>query len=197
MSVSYHRGRFFRAAVPALCLALAWTPLGVGLVGCAALQGASASQQIGQAAGDVATIADGLAAILPRLGHVADIDPATVAKIGGYVADLQTLSASLAKAGTTAQARPLVKQVESFVNAIAGSLAGLALPPPIGPAIAAAGVLLPVVETAVNLAVPATPRAGGMTPAEARRYLKKLAARHPTRPTSPDGVRARRRDVAK
>lgn len=173
-----HRARLVGAAVAVLGLALVSAPIGVGLAGCARLQGLSASQQLDQVASDVATIANGLAAVLPRLGQVRGIDPATVAKVGGYVTDLQKLSTALAKARTTPQAQPLVKQVESVVNAIAGSLVGLALPPPIGPAVAAAGVLLPVVETAVNLVVPPTPAAGGMTPDQARALLQSLAA-HP------------------
>lgn len=189
MVILCHRRRFFEA-VPALALALAAAPVGVGLSGCAQLQGLSTPQKISQVAADVAAIADGLAGVLPSLGQVSGIDAGTVAKVGGYVADLQKVAATLAGAGTTAEAQPLVKQVEQFVNAIAGALAGLALPPPIGPAITAASVLLPVIEAAVNLAVPAAAPAGAMTPDEARAILNDLAAPRSGGAMSPGAARA-------
>lgn len=155
------------------------------LAGCSSLPWFSNSS-VQQAATDMSTIATAFKNILPQLGTVQGISASLVAEAGTIVADLQSLAAQVAQAASTAAAQPQVQQFEADLNALVAALAGLPLPPPISTALAAAAVLLPVIEAAVGMLVPPpapaptpapAPVAGAaprMTPDQARSYLKSL-----------------------
>ena len=150
------------------------------------LVGLTPNQALQQAALDGQTIAAGFKAMLPQLATVEKINAATTAKVGQYIADLQTVAANLAIATTTAAASPAVQQLEADINAIVTTLAGLPLPPQISLALQAAAILLPTIETAVGLAIQPPPpalaaklRANPMTTDAARIYLKELPVTSP------------------
>jgi hypothetical protein len=153
--------------------------LAPGLIaGCQNLSGSSATQVAAQVVSDVGTIAAGLAGALPALGATGAVPAALVAKVGGWVATIQQVAGQVVNGMPQASAQPLVKQIEGLVNDIVMALAGVPLPPPFGPALAAAAVLLPVIETAIGLAVPGAARmtAAAMSPDEARLILRGAAA---------------------
>lgn len=156
------------------------------LAGCA-LNGQPPSQAIQIAANDVEVIANGLQGALAQIAAEnpppPGMTPQLIAKIGTYVADLKSLAAAVAQASTTAQAQPLVQQVEADVNAIVAALAVLPLPQPLPAVLAAASILLPVIEASVGLIVtppapaPAQKLRMQMTPGEARAILRGEAQR--------------------
>lgn len=151
------------------------------LAGCGALRSTNIlpSDKLAQALSDVRDIASGLANVLPSLGSIQGIPTAVVASAGDYVVKIQAVAGQLANVTTATDAQPFIKQLEALVNALVAAVtpfvAGI---PTVGPVFAAANVLLPIVETAVGLLVPAqAPMAGGMTPDEARLILRAAAAR--------------------
>jgi hypothetical protein len=125
----------------------------VGIVGCAGL---TTNQVLSQAAADANAIAQGLKNILPQIGALAGVSPATVATVGQAIADIQTVAAAITGATTAGAAQPSVVQLETDLNAIVAALASLTvIPPPISTALMAASILLPLIETAVGMVVPA------------------------------------------
>lgn len=150
------------------------------LVACA---GTTVPQALQQAAQDVLLIDNAFVAILPDLGPL--LSASTLAIVQQAVTGIQSVAAAITGATTIASAQPLVIQLESDINAIVGAVAGLNLPGTIGQVITAASILLPVIEVALNMILPApTPamarlraQAAGMTPATARVILRAAAAR--------------------
>lgn len=122
------------------------------LVGC---NGLTANQAIGQAAQDAATIAAGLKGSLTSLAalNIQGLTPDKLQAVGLAVAGIQTVATALSMASSSSQARPLVQQLEADLNAVVDTLAGLPLPPQISLPLQAAAILLPVIETAVGMAV--------------------------------------------
>lgn len=114
-----------------------------------------------QIATDVSLVAGGLQkamAALPGTGVTISADSLTLAQ--NAVAGLQMLASSVAEASSPAAAQPLVPQIEAYVNSFVGALVP-ALSTCTSPTcktisayIAAANVLLPIIEGAVNMAVP-------------------------------------------
>jgi hypothetical protein len=143
------------------------------LSACTLAQQPNASASLVRAAADVALIAKGLRAVVPELGGVAGLDAATVTKIDRAIGDIEQVATAIGKAQTTTAARPLVAEVEDDLGVVTDALAGLKLPGKAGEAIAAAETLLPIVEVAVNLALPARARlaSGALAPGEARHIL--------------------------
>lgn len=151
----------------------------LGLLAAAPLAGCAGSTTTGsviagQVVTDVGLIATGLAGALPGLVG-AGLSTSTVATVGGYVNQLQSLASSVTTALTTTSAQPVIQQVLSVVEEIA-AVAGPSLPPPWGLAVSAAEVLLPVLASAVGLVMTqtATAAAPAMTPAEARLVLASM-----------------------
>lgn len=145
------------------------------LAGCAAGTSTTANAIASQVVTDVGLIATGLAGALPGLVG-AGLSVSTVAAVGGYVNQLQSLAGSVTTALTTTSAQPVIQQILSVVEEIA-AVAGPALPPPWGTAVLAAEVLLPVIASAVGIATAAgttTAAAPAMTPAEARLVLASM-----------------------
>jgi len=135
---------------------------------------------VSQVATDVATMADGFLAVLPVIGATMHLTPSVMATVSSAISDLQTLAHQIQTATDLTVTQPIIQQVEADVNTIVSALAGLPLlPPQITLALQSAVVLLPIIEAAVNLMVPAklTARAANipMTPEQARLNLQSLA----------------------
>lgn len=120
----------------------------------ASCAGKSPSSTLAQVITDVGTIAAGLAGVLPSLAKVTGISQETINNINVWIADLQKAGTAIVSATTVAAAQPIVQQVETDVNAIVAALSGLPLPSAIETVVLAASILLPVIETAVGLALP-------------------------------------------
>jgi|SRR5579883_768902 len=146
-----------------LLVSTALVPVVLAMEGC---NGATPQQVAQQAVADVKLIASGLAGALPSLGAAVGISPATVATVGGIVSRIQSVADGVGQAASNLDAQPLIRQLEQLLNAAVAALAGLALPPPFGPALTAATVLLPVIESLVGLALPAT--AAAVMPSQAQ-----------------------------
>jgi hypothetical protein len=113
------------------------------------------------------------------------ITPAIAAKVQALLLQAQTLDASLSGSMAATQSAPIVQQIETDLNGVVTTLAGLPIPPPYNTYVTAAAVLLPVIEAFVTSVIPTpapapTPvvaaKAGSMTPDQARLVLMKAAA---------------------
>jgi len=124
---------------------------------------------------DISTIATGLNTALNNPAVVAAIPGGVLpAKVSEALTDLMTVSQAAAAAPDAAAMKGSVSIVESDVNVIVGALAGLKLPPPAPTILLAATVLLPAIEVAVGIVVPASASASTskMSPDAARVHLK-------------------------
>lgn len=88
------------------------------------------------------------------------------------IADLKVVAQAIASADTVNAAQPLVLRVENDLNAVVA--AGAAVPGPIQVWLADAEILLPVIEAAVNMIVPASASVAAKTPDEARNALRAM-----------------------
>lgn len=79
-------------------------------------------------------------------------DKVTIANAA--IAGFQSVATSLGQASTQAVAQPLIQKLELYLMAFLTALPVALLPPPFGTIVSAAIILLPVVYTMVNLAVP-------------------------------------------
>lgn len=148
-------------------------------LGACSLTPAQVSAISGQAVSDVQTIASGLKAILPQIAAVVGIPATTVTTVTNLVGDISSVAAGISTATAQSSAQTVVQQVEADVNSVVSVLAAIPfLPPPIILALQAATVLLPAIETALNMIVPASLKAKAdaisLTPAGARAYLQAL-----------------------
>lgn len=158
--------------------ASAWLPIGYVVSGMSSCGGVAVVSQ--QAAQDVSLIANGLSSALSGLGNVQGISASLVGTVGSYVAAIQKVASSVTAGMANATAASAVQQIETLLNSIVGALAGLALPSPFGPVLAAATVLLPIVEAAIGMVVAAVhpaPAASAMTPDAARLVLQAATAK--------------------
>lgn len=140
-----------------------------------ACNGMPPSQNIAVVAQDVQIIATGLSKTLTQLSalNLPGLTPAVLDIAQTALAGLQTVAKALAGVSTATDAQPLVVRVEGYVNAFVGAVSMLpVLPPEIRTALIAAQLLLPIIETAVNLAVPPKTAAPTMTLDQARAALK-------------------------
>jgi hypothetical protein len=152
-----------------------------GLAACTAAQVNNALVQAGT---DAKLIGNGLLSVLPQLATVAGITPATLAAVQAAVTGIQTAATAIAAASSASAALPAVQSLEADFNAIIGALASVPLiPPPISTALQAASILLPIIEAAVGLVLPAqavaphamaTAPASMNTPDSARLFLGSL-----------------------
>ena len=146
---------------------------GFALYGCA-----NANQVASTVASDASLIATGLQGALANIGNlnISGLTADRIQTIGLALAGLKTVATSLAMATTSAQAQPLVQQLETDLNAIVGALATLPLPPQISVALQAAAILLPVIEAAIGMVIPTpaptAPAPQHMTPDQARLILQ-------------------------
>lgn len=123
---------------------------------------------------DVTLISSAFAAVVPQLSAVPGVTPAVTQAVNNAVADLQAVAGAIATADTAAAAKPLVVRVEANVNAVVAVLAGLPLPAPISSVLHAASILLPIIETAVGIIVPAG-AASNDNVVDARKVLRRAA----------------------
>jgi len=123
----------------------------------AACGGGAPSQTLTTVVQDVQTIAMGLSKTLTQLSmlNLPGLTPAILDICQTALAGIQTVGQALLGVSSTTDAQPLVQRVEGYVNAFVGALAFLPLPGPIQLALVAATILLPIIESAVNLVVTA------------------------------------------
>jgi hypothetical protein len=106
---------------------------------------------------DVGLVAGGLQNALKAAAAVPDLNiPTDTLNIAqASLAGLQGTAQSIAGASSVAAAQPMVQQVETYVNAFVGAVSAVpGLPDNVRAYLQAANVLLPVIEIAVNMAVP-------------------------------------------
>lgn len=121
---------------------------------------------------DVTLIATGLNNALSAPSVTALIPAATLPKIQQALSDLNSLATQVAASPSAAAQKGSVAVIEQDVNTIVSALAGLpGLPPNVSTILTAATVLLPVIEVAVGLVVPAGAATAAMTPDAARMHL--------------------------
>lgn len=104
---------------------------------------------------DAQAIASGFRSALTQLTSLPNSTiPADVLNTAqSALAGIQGVVASLVGATDVASAQPFVQQLWTFVNTFVAAMAPF-MPPPINTYLVAATVLLPVIESAVNLALP-------------------------------------------
>jgi len=119
---------------------------------------------------DVSLIASGLQGALPQFATVTGISTAQLATITGEVNAIVIAAGQVVEGIAANLAQPIVQQIGADFSTLQSAAAGLNLPDVLKTILAAAQVLLPVIETAVGIFVAAAP-AGGMTPARARAVL--------------------------
>lgn len=125
-------------------------PIAGAVVACA---GQTAATIAATAAQDIGLIGSGLSGALPALAASGVVSSSALSQVTGYINNIEQVATSVTTASTVAQGQSAVQQIETLLNSVVSALAGLTLPAPFGPALSAASVLLPVVETAVGLAI--------------------------------------------
>jgi hypothetical protein len=119
---------------------------------------------------DINLIANGFNNALSQPAVTAVIPAKVLPKIQAALADLMIVAAAVKADPASAMSKPTVAEVESDVNTIVGALAGLTLPPPAPTILAAATVLLPVIEASVGIVITGAPHSS-MSATEARAHL--------------------------
>lgn len=122
-------------------------------------------------ANDISLIATSLNNALSQPAVVAVIPATTLPKVQAALADLMTVTAAIKADPTSALSKGTVTSVETDVNTIDVALSGLPLPKDASTILQAAVVLLPVIEAAVGIVVPAAASKGDMSVDEARAHL--------------------------
>lgn len=160
-----HR-RSVLATIPAIAVALA---------GCASTN--STATISNEAVTDLNLIATALEPLGDTVATMAGATPAIVAQVNTDVAQLAAAAQAVAPGISTAVAQPSVMTVASALQAIVNALQGFALPANVQSVLTAAEALLPLVQMAVGIAIAvAAPKAGAMTPAQARVVLAAAAS---------------------
>jgi len=170
---------------------LTFSALAIAGIGLSACNGLTFNQVTSQVAQDASTIADGLAGAFSNIQtlNIPGLTPDKVANINLSVQTLKAAATALQGAMNATSAQATVNQIEAALNAIVSTLAGLPLPTQIQLPLAAASILLPVIETALNMVITkinvptATTPAGAAaariaSPDEARSILKGSALKH-------------------
>lgn len=158
-----------------LAAALAAIPAAGTLGGCATVA-QNIDSTLKRIVDDTDTLAKGLSALVPSLSSVAGLSSETQALISATVLNVQTVADQVGAVSSVASAKPLVEKIETYVNTIVGALAALgpALPTPVSTILQAASILLPIIEIAVGIAVPAAAAKPGLDADWARGYLKAI-----------------------
>lgn len=151
----------------------------VALAACSGMSTSSSSVSgiASQVIQDVSLIATGLSGALPGLLSSGVVTGTVGTNIANIISKITSVASTVTSSLTTVQAQPQIQQLETLVNSLVTTAAGLSLPTPFGPALAAASVLLPVVEAGVGLLVSTatTTAAAAMTPESARLILQAAA----------------------
>jgi len=126
-----------------------WIPTAgvcVALAACAGQSGPTPAQ----VANDVQIISTSLTSALATSGL--NVPP----QVTAAVMDLNAVAKSLSGSESMNSMQPLIVRISDDLNVVIATLDGIpGLPPTVAKALAAAEVILPVVETAVGLVVPA------------------------------------------
>ena len=131
---------------------------------------------LSQMATDAQTVASGLAAALPSIAAIADINPITLTTLQGTIADVQSAAGTIATTtGAPATAvQMLVQAVNAAVAVVTKPPISALIPAAIETIFLAAAALLPSIEAAAGLSsATATPSA---MPPDAARLILKAAA---------------------
>ena len=124
---------------------------------------------------DADNIATGLAAAAKDLRDANVLSAAQLVQLDDALSAVQAAAAAVAQATSASAAQPEVEQLAAAVNAMVAAISEVpTLPAPVPEILAAANVMLPVLESAVGLPVPAAASAA-MTPSEAERVLAEQA----------------------
>ena len=115
----------------------------------------NANQVAAVVAADATIIANGLSGALTQIStlNISGLTTDKLQTIQLAVTSLKNVATALSGATSIAAAQPLVQQIATDLNAVVGALAQLPLPPQIALPLQAAAILLPVIETAVQLAI--------------------------------------------
>lgn len=136
---------------------------------------------VAQVSSDVSAIASSLQQVLGQIGSVSGVSAATVSTVGTAVADIQALATAISGAASVAVQKPLVQRLEGYVGAVVAALVPLSavLPPPIPQVVMAVSILLPIVEAAVGMILPAQATAArpAMSSDQARVLLRSYGAK--------------------
>lgn len=133
-----------------------------------------------QVSADVSLIAQGLVNAIPLLtapNANPGLSPATAATVQGLISDIQKAATAFTVATAATQQQTLVTQIGTALSQIATTI-GPSIPAGFSGYLAAAEVLLPVVEVALGMPAPAgeriitAPTQHKMTPIEARDLLR-------------------------
>lgn len=113
-------------------------------------------QVVATASAYVNLIAASLPSTLKQLValNVPWLTPDKVSVANAAIAGFQGVATSLGQASTQAAAQPLIQKLELHLTTFLSALPVALLPPPFGTIVSAAIILLPVIYTMVNLAVP-------------------------------------------
>jgi hypothetical protein len=136
------------AIVAALSLAFA-------LAGCAGTN--SSSPSIATIARDVGILSTGLQTAVNQLeaNPAVKLGPEIAATCRTALAGITTTAAALATTATVQDAQPLVLQITAYANTVIGTVSAVPnLPPAVSAALAAASILMPVIQVAAGFAVP-------------------------------------------
>lgn len=151
------------------------------LVGCAGTTSVTPYQVITDANTLIVALKTSTQALAAQVPPAIPADQA--ARIEGLLEQAQVLTNSLSGSTAATAAAPVVQQIETDLNGVVTTLAGMHLPAPYGTYVQAAAVLLPVLEAFVTSVsgAPVHPVAatapGGMTPDHARLILGGSLAR--------------------
>lgn len=160
----------------------ALVPAALVVANCSALTG---GVSISQVSSDIATIASGLAGILPTIAKVAGVTTGVMSTIGTATNDLQKIASAVSSATSTA-ATTMVGTVENVVGGVLSAVSGISLPSSLSTVFSAISALLPAIEQGVGivtaLVAPAPARfaraTAAMSPDQARAVLIAAAGVH-------------------
>lgn len=132
--------------------------------------------QISQAESDATTIANGVAAILPTVQTLTGISQNVVNSVTKGIAAIKAGATSLASSAVNA-ASTAGQEVAAGVAAVNAALSNVSVPSWVSTAVSAAETLVPILlQVAGVAAAPAPAPPGSMTVAQARAFLKAVAA---------------------
>jgi hypothetical protein len=145
------------------------------LAACTTPQQASATVVVSSIEGYVQDVINGVTALTASASITSLLTPTEVSAVNGAVSDATTVLADIKAAASTViltTAQGWAAQVEGDVNTVVGLLALVpGIPSAASTIIEAINVLLPILLTSVQLAVPAKASQSGMTPSQAHVIL--------------------------
>ncbi len=126
----------------------------------AACAGRPTAEVIARVSRDVIILSTGLQTAVDQLAAnpALGFTPALRETCRTALAGIKATAAALATTATAQDAQPLVLQIVAYANTVIGTVSVIpGLPPQVSAALAAAQILLPVIQIAVGFAVPVAP----------------------------------------